>query len=366
MKILLSGGGSGGPVSPVLAVAKEIKRLKPDTEFLFVGTKKGPESKMVAELDIKFEYIPASKLRRYFSVFNLIEPFKFITAFIKSYIIVKKFKPDVVFGAGSFVCVPVAWAGKLQKTKIVIHQQDARIGLANKLIAPFADQITTAFEYTAKQFYSGSGLNPKNQSPAEWVGNPVRPELRNVDKNLAQKHFNLHDALPVLLVLGGATGAKQINELIAKLLPELVSTNQVIHQTGIGKNTIDFKHNNYHPVELLPFDIYASALHAAHLVIARAGLSTIAELSSLSKPAIIIPMPHTHQEDNAAILTAMHAAAVLMRNDATPENLVKVINSIKYNPKRQSSLSESIHTLMPSHAAEKLAKIIIRIHESET
>ncbi len=362
-KVILAGGGSGGPVSPLLAVAEEIKKIKPHSKFLFVGTKKGPEVSMVAEIGMDFVSIPASKLRRYFSLRNLIEPVVFLVGFIKALAIIRRFKPDVVFGAGSFVSVPLSWAAKIRGVKVIIHQQDARIGLANKLIAPFADRITTAFEQTAKDFYSGSGLNPKElEARAEWVGNPVRKEV--VEKNdSAVSFFKLHNNLPILLILGGATGAKQINEMLPEILPDLVKAHQVIHQTGKGKNNIDFKDQNYHPVELLSFGIYSSALQLAHLVVARAGLSTIAELSYLGKTAIIIPMPHTHQEDNAKILNELHAAAVLMREEATAKNLAKVINSIKFNPKRAETLSENMRLLMPKNAAEKLAKIIVKLHE---
>lgn len=360
IKILLSGGGSGGPVSPVLAVAAEIKKLHPKAEFLFVGTKRGPEARMVAEEGIKFVSIPAGKLHRYFSIKNIFQPFFLVAGIIKSLAIIRKFKPDVVFGAGSFVCVPIAWAAKMKKIKIVIHQQDARIGLANKLIAPFADKITTVFEKTSKEFYSGSGLNPKKlKPPAEWVGNPVRPELFH-PKNDAKKFFHLHDQLPILLVLGGATGALQVNQMIAEILPDLVKAHQVIHQTGRGKNKIGFKNANYHPMELIPFPVYASILNLAHLVVARAGLSTIAELSALGKPAIIIPMPRTHQEENVKILEDEHAAVILTGVEVASENLAQVINSLKFNQKRTETLSQNISKLMPKDAALQIAKIIIK------
>jgi len=330
---------------------------------LFVGTKKGPEKEMVEQEQIKFQYIPAAKLRRYFSLRNFVEPFVFLAGFIKARSIIKNFQPDVIFGGGGFVSVPLAWAAKLKKIKIVIHQQDAKVGLANKLIAPFADQITTAFEQTAKEFYSGSGLNPKKLKPAaEWVGNPIRPSLL-VKTNSAKEFFHLHDTLPILLILGGATGALQINQMLEELLPNLVQAHQVIHQTGKGKNNIPFKHSNYHPIELIPFTEYSSILQMAHLVVARAGLSTIAELSALQKTAIIIPMPGSHQEDNAKVLETSHAAVILKGKDATAENLAKVLNSLKFNPKRTEAMSKNIGNLMPRDAAERLAKIIIKLSE---
>lgn len=360
MKILLVGGGSGGPVTPVLAVALEIKKLKPKTEFLFVGTRSGPEKEMVREVGINFKSIPAARLRRFISIKNLFAPFIFLYSFLRAVFVVKKFKPDVIFSAGSFVQVPICWAGKFFKVKIVIHQQDARIGLANKLVKPIADQITTAFEQTSKDFYSGSGLDPRKLKPvADWVGNPFRADLLHSSVGI-KSYFKLHDNLPLLLVLGGATGAKQINDMLKKILPDLIESHQVIHQTGRGKNNLKFKHPNYHSYELISFAQYAEILRLAHLVIARAGMSTITELSALGKPAIIIPMPKTHQEYNAKILDETHAAVILNGTDATAENLEKVINSLKFNPKRTEALSENIKRLMPKDAAEKLAKIVIK------
>jgi UDP-N-acetylglucosamine--N-acetylmuramyl-(pentapeptide) pyrophosphoryl-undecaprenol N-acetylglucosamine transferase len=363
MRILLAGGGSGGPVSPVLAVAAEIKKLKPHTEFLFIGTKKGPERAMVEAAGIRFDTIPAAKWRRYFSIKNIFSPFVLIAGFFKSLNIIRKFRPDAVFGAGSFVAVPVAWAARGFRVPIIMHQQDTQIGLANRLIAPFADKITTAFEETSKDFYSGSGLlNQKLKPRAQWVGNPVRPELTIKSKADVKKYFNLHDDLPILLILGGATGAEQINQLVGKILPELVQTHQVIHKTGQGKNILNFQNQNYHPFELIPFEPYAAILKAAHLVVARAGLSTIAELSALGKTAIIIPMPRTHQEDNAKLVEAYNAAIVLFSQKATPENLKRVINGLKFDQQITQMLAKNIENLMPKNAAVAIAKSIINEH----
>ncbi len=360
MKIILAGGGSGGPVSPVLAVAGEIRKLKPRTEFLFVGTKRGPEKEMVAGAKIKFVSIPAARLRRFWTIKNLAAPFLFVAGLIKSYFIVRKFRPDVIFSAGGFAAVPVSWAGWALGAKVIIHQQDIRIGLANKLIAPFTTHITTAFEYTSKEFYSHSGLWKTKIVPrAEWVGNPVRAELLHSDAR-ALKFFNLHDDLPLLLVLGGATGAAQINELLEGILPQLVQSFQVIHQTGAGKQKGSFKDSNYHPYELIPFPEYAAILKAAHSVVARAGLSTIAELSALGKAAIIIPMPKTHQEDNAKILVLASAAIVLMGEKLNSEILMQAINDLKFKPQLSELISKNMNALMPHNAAGGIAKIILK------
>lgn len=358
MKVLLAGGGSGGPVAPVLAVAAEIKKLKPRTQFLFVGTRSGPEKSLVEEAGLEFVSVPAARWRRFVTIKNLFAPIIFIAGLIQSFRVVYKFKPDVMFSAGGFVAVPVAWAAWMYGAKIFIHQQDAEIGLANKLISPLADTISAAFEHVAKSFYSGSGVFGKLKSKAIWVGNPVRPELM-LKTQAGKQMFGLHAELPILLILGGATGSAQINGLVERILPELVKTYQVVHQTGKGKNFITFKNPNYHATEIIPFKEYASLLTLSHAVISRAGLSSIAELSALAKPAVVIPMPHTHQEANGMILTLTQSAIVLMRQQATAEELLKAVIALKFDPKLYKLLSENIFKLMPHDAARKIAEEVV-------
>lgn len=347
-------------MSPILAVAQEIKTLAPNAQFLFVGTKKGPEQAMVEETGIAFKSIFAARWRRYFSLKNLTDIFIFFVSLVQSFLIIRKFKPHVIFSAGGFVAVPVSWVGKMMGSRIIIHQQDARIGLANKAIAFLADSITTGFAATSKKFYTGSGLVKENTAmKIEWVGNPFRQEILKPD--IKQKtFFKLHDELPILLVLGGATGALQINNLIAAIISELVKGHQVVHQTGKGKNFLKFKDPNYHPYELIPFEPYAAILNLAHIVVARAGLSTIAELSATGKVSVIIPMPNSHQEDNARILKEAAAAVVLFKEEANPETLLRIINSLKFNPKRQWLLANNMKKLMPKDAARRIAEIILR------
>lgn len=359
MKVLLVGGGTGGSVSPLLAVAQEIRAIKPHTSFLFVGTKKGPSMAMVADFGMPFISIPASKWRRYFSLYNLVDFFVFLFSAIASVRLINKFRPDVVFCTGAFVQVAPAWIARIYGSKIIVHQQDARIGLANKLVAPIASQITTAFEYTAKAFYSGSGLfRSKETSKTEWVGNPFRKELieeSSPDKN----YFGLHDKLPVMLIVGGATGAAQINSVISACLPELLNIYQIIHQTGSGK-TVALTHPDYHQYQLLPYAKYVDALKLSDIVIARAGMSTITELSVLGKISIIVPISGSQQEDNARVLKIVSAAVVLEGEEFNPTDLPRIITSLKFNVDRRNLLQKNIARLFPKDAADKVAKIILK------
>jgi UDP-N-acetylglucosamine--N-acetylmuramyl-(pentapeptide) pyrophosphoryl-undecaprenol N-acetylglucosamine transferase len=359
-RIILAGGGSGGPVFPLLGVAAELKKLDPNIDFLFVITKNGPEQKMVEHAGFQYKAIPAAKFRRYFSISNITDIFVFIASLFSARKIVKDYKPDVIFSAGGYVAVPIAWMGKMSGAKIVVHQQDARIGLANKLVSPFADVITTAFERTAKEFYSGSGIGSKSIKPAaEWVGNPIRPEFKTSLNPNAKEKFGLNDSLPILLIFGGATGAAQLNEVVWQAAPELIKTHQVVHITGPGKNDGgDIKLPGYHAYEYLPSEEMADLMKLADIVVARAGLSTIAELSALGKISIIVPMPDSHQEDNSAILNDKRAAVVLNKLEFNSEDLPRIVRSLKFNVGRQKLLTDNMKALMPHDSAAKIARII--------
>lgn len=361
MKIVLVGGGSGGPVMPLVAVAQKIKEKEPNAEFLFIGTKKGPEAELVAHFNIPFKSVSAGKLRRYFSLRNIFSPFETIIGFFQALRIIAKFNPDVIFGAGGFVAVPVMLAGYIKRKKIVIHQQDLIPSLTNKILAPFASIITVSFESSSKDFFSDSGIfrNNRNKQRIFWTGNPVREEfLVPMDPQAAKSKLGLKNDRPVLLVSGGATGAMAINKMLEGALPEILELMQVIHLTGKGKG-IDFKSEGYHPYELVsdmkPF------YYAADFVITRAGLSSISELSALKKVSIIIPMPDTHQEYNAKVLDELSAALVFAQQDLNSKQLVSILRRLMYDLDLQKELSENISKIMPPNATETIAGHILNL-----
>jgi len=213
VKILFSGGGTMGSVSPLIAIYEKIKKKNPEAKFLFIGTKTGPEKKAVESYKINFKAIASGKLRRYFSWNNFIDPFKIIWGFFQSLIILIKFRPNAVAIAGSFVGVPVAWAAWILRIPILIHQQDIVAGLANKLMANYAKKITISFEPSLKDFAENKTV---------MTGNPVREEFYVCNKEKGREVFDLKSELPVLLVLGGGTGASDLNKVIEESLPDLL------------------------------------------------------------------------------------------------------------------------------------------------
>lgn len=363
MKILLAGGGSGGPVSPLLAVAEKIKYQHPKAHFLLVGTSTGPEQIMAEEQKVEFASIVSVKFRRYFSLANLIAPIIFVKAFYQSYKILTSFRPDCVFGAGSFVQVPVIWAAWLLGIPSVIHQQDVVLGLANKLSQLAAKKITVTFPESQAGFASSVGIfYKKNPDKVVVTGNPFREWLKNGNKQSAQKLFELKTDLPTLLVLGGGTGANFINELIKNCLPDLTKTVQIIHATGSGKGE-DLSYENYHGFEFIKGPDLANAYAVADIVLSRAGLSTITELSNLKKLSIIVPMPDSHQELNGIYLMTKQAAIVLPQVKINPKNFTGLIRKLVFAQEAKIELEENIGKIMPKNATQKIADIIIKLAE---
>ena len=357
MKILLAGGGSGGPVAPLLAVAAEIKKTEPKARFLLVGTNSGPEAQMAKDAGVDFVSIPAGKWRRYFSLRNFAAPFFTLAGLAKAFGILKRFKPDCVFGAGSFVQVPIIWAAWILRIPCVVHQQDVEPSLANRLCAPFAQNITVCFEKSLTDFPSGLGLFYKSKPKQKVLltGNPFREELKDAVKEKAIKALKLRRDMPVLLALGGGTGADYINNLIIKSLPSLAQVVQVIHSTG-SRGAKAQAGENYHPYAFI--SDMGQAYAAADIVLSRAGLSTLTELSNLGKVSIIIPMPDTHQEYNAFLLEELKAALVFGQKELNPEVFTALVRKILFNLPIQKALSKNISGIMPKDSAAKISKII--------
>jgi len=360
MRILLSGGGTMGSVSPLLAIAEKIKEKEDVVNFLWLGTKKGPEKKIIEKNNIIFKSIYGGKFRRYFSFKNFIDPLLILIGFFQSFFILLKFKPDIILTAGSFVSVPVVWAGWFLNIPSIIHQQDIRKGLANKLMTPFAYRITVTFEKFLKEFPSHKVV---------WTGNPIREELKVKSEKLEleeiKKIFNLEKDLPTLLVMGGGTGALELNKLVVQALPKLLKFCQVIHLTGRNKNSkfqiLDSElKNRYHSYEFLTEKMKYAYL-VADLVVSRAGMGTLTELSVLAKPAIIIPIPNSHQEENANFFKKHQAAIMLSQINLTPEKLTEKIKKLLQNKEKLVSLSENIHKLIKADAAEIIIEEIFKI-----
>ena len=256
--------------------------------------------------------------------------------------------------AGSFVSVPVVWAAWLLRAPALIHQQDARPGLANKLMAPFAKVITVAFKKSLDDY----------GKKAIWVGNPVRKELRimNYELRMLRERFGLDDKLPVILIIGGGTGAMAINKLVWESLDKLTEFCQIIHITGKGKKpNYQLPITNYKDFEFLDTMAMTKTYAAADIVVSRCGMGVLTELSYLGKPTILIPMPNSHQEDNARVFKEVKAAIILDQNKLTPRIFVDNIKKMLADENLRNKLSYNIKNVIKKDAGNKIIEIINKI-----
>ncbi len=371
--IVLAGGGSGGPVMPLFAIAQTLQAQVP-SDFLLIGTNGGPERIMAEWNKISFQTISAGKFRRYFSFKTILAPFQSLLGFFQARRILKKFNARVFVAAGGFVSVPAGYAAWSLGIPVLIHQQDIVPSVSNKLLAPIATAITVTFEKSLKDFNAQSGLGLSGSDHRErciWSGNPVRPEIANVAMQAQRDHaygktlrekFNIFSDWPVLLILGGGTGATGLNQIIHDALPQLLQRFEIIHASGNGKG-FQYEDAHYHQFELI--ENIAEAYAIADMVICRAGVGTITELAAAKKVAIVVPMPNSHQEENALYLHDRGAAMIYAQELLTADRLASIASGLLYDAAIKSELAEQIAQIMPLHAAETVSSIILELCQTK-
>jgi UDP-N-acetylglucosamine--N-acetylmuramyl-(pentapeptide) pyrophosphoryl-undecaprenol N-acetylglucosamine transferase len=345
MNIIIAGGGTAGSIIPLVAVAGELKKRKPDTHILLIGTRTGvPEKKIVSDYNFAYKSILGGKIRRYFDLRNATDIFLTIIGFIQSLIIIIRNKTDVILGAGGYISVPVIWAGWVLRKKILIHQQDLKPSLSNILTRGLANRITVTFEKSLNFFPAAKTV---------WTGNPVRREVRSGRKETALKKFSLWPDVPIVLVTGGGTGASHINSIINQALPGLIEICQVIHITGYGKKVTGIASNRYQQYEFLTDDM-PHLLAAADLIVSRAGLSALTEFSILGKPVILIPLPDSHQEENAQYFSEKNAAIVMEEKNISPSIIADKIKELLADKNSLMMLSATIKKMIKPNATDTL------------
>ncbi len=333
-KILLAGGGSLGPVAPLAA----IKAQFPEADYLCVTTRSGPEIAFLKSRGIRTVSISAGKLRRYLSWKNITDIVNLIIGFFQALYIVANYQPDIILTAGGFVAVPVVFAGKLLGKKIFVHQQDLELGLANRLMAPLADKITTTFEQQAKLF------SPKNVT---CIGNPVR--------NLPAPSETSDK--PNIVILGGGQGARGLNAFVNEFIPSL-SERFVIHHV-LGKFNADqalrLNQTNYHWYKFIDEELPVLLANAS-IVITRGGISTLTELASVAKPVIIIPLPNSHQESNAGFFLQQQAAQVVSQGKG--QELLQAVELLHNDQHKAKKQGQILKKLFNPQATSNYVKLI--------
>lgn len=277
-KIIMTGGGTAGHVNPNLALMPKLKQLS--YEIKYIGSREGIEKEIVEKVKIPYFPIASGKLRRYFDLKNISDPFKVGAGFFQSLAILRREKPDIVFSKGGFVSVPVVAAARFLKIPVLAHESDLTPGLANRLASRFVDKLLVTFPDTVA----------KIGEKAILVGSPIREDLFRGDAELAKKNAGFTEDRPVLLVMGGSIGSVKINTSLRRILPELLQTFNVIHLCG--KNNLDERLMNtpgYKQYEYV-VDEMKDILNAADLIVSRAGANSIFEFLALRKPNLLIPL----------------------------------------------------------------------------
>lgn len=352
-RIILTGGGTAGHVTPNLALLPSLKELGYDIQY--IGSYNGIEKKLVTDCHIPYHGISSGKLRRYFSWQNFTDPFRVLKGFQEAKSLMKSLKPDVVFSKGGFVSVPVVMAAKGCKIPVIIHESDLTPGLANKLAMPSATKICCNFPETLDHL-------PKEK--AILTGSPIRQELFTGDADAARRFCHLTKDKPVLLIVGGSLGSVAVNKAVRGILDDLLKDFQIIHLCG--KNNVDTSLKNkegyvqFEYVQKELKDIFA----LSDLVISRAGANAICELLALHKPNLLIPLSakasRGDQVLNARSFERQGFSMVIEEESLTPQTLLDGIRTLyqkrdTYISAMQSSAQlDSIQTII--HLIKNVSK----------
>ena len=364
LKVIISGGGTGGHIFPAIAIANALKKINPQTDILFVGAKGRMEMEKVPSAGYKIIGLDISGIQRRISFQNILLPFKIIESVVKARMIVKSFNPDVAIGVGGYASGPLLFAATMMNIPSLIQEQNSFAGITNKLLSKRVQRICVAYDGMEKYF------------PADKIimtGNPIRENMVNLSnkKEEALKFFNLSGEKKTILVIGGSLGARTINQSIAKGFHLYEENNiQLIWQTG--KSFISSAKSLIKPMNakgISCFDFIQRmdlAYAAADVVISRAGASSVSELTIVGKPSILVPSPNVaedHQTKNAMSLVNKEAA-ILVRDVDALDNLVQVSLDLISDLELQAKLKLNIEKLAIKDSAMLIADEVYKIVEN--
>lgn len=364
MRIIVSGGGTGGHIYPAVTIANQIKEKQPDAEIIFVGTREGLECEIVPRYGYPIEFIEVAGFQRKLSLDTIKSAFKLLAGLIDALKLIRKIKPDLVVGTGGYVCGPVLFLAALQGIPTCIQEQNAMPGVTNKILAHFVKKVFLGYQEAGKYF----GGN----SDKIFTGNPIRKEILEVSRATAIEKFKLDPAKKTILVSGGSRGARSINDAMALVETSLAGRSdvQVIHITGetgyekfIGQvekkvlmsdNIKVFRYMHDMPL----------ALAAADLAIFRSGAIGLAELMARGIPSILVPYPYAtanHQEHNARAVEGAGGAVVILDKELTGEILLKQIESLLADESKLQKMKDAAKALGRPEAAEDIARKVLAL-----
>lgn len=370
MKILLTGGGTGGHFYPLIAVARSLLKEAEAQSIAHVDLYYMSDDPYDADMllldGIKFIKIPCGKARRYFSFRYLPDTIKTFTGLFLAFFRILFLLPDVIFSKGGYASFPALFWARFFRIPVLIHESDTVPGMVNAWSGKWTDRIAVAFPETVKYF---EGRN------VALVGNPVRHQVLGGNLAEAIEYFKLEEKLPLLFVIGGSQGSERLNEAVLAVLLDAVKTYQIIHQTG-NKNFGEIQarskilleksefRSRYHPFPFLTEGELRNASKVASIVISRAGASAIFEIAAWGIPSILIPLPEAaqdHQRENAYAYAHSGSCEILEETNLTPHLLLALVEKILQNPERNAKMRQATQAFARLSASDEIAKELLKL-----
>ena len=375
IRIVLTGGGTGGHLFPLVGVSRKLNELTRlqnlgEPEIYYLGPGLFLESSLAREeMNFHYRVIVTGKWRRYFSLKNFADLFKIGIGLIQALYEIWRIMPDVIFSKGGYGSFGVVIAGWIYRIPIILHDSDSISGLTNRILAHFATLIAVSFNEAAATF-------PKNKT--YFTGEATRDAFFEPSKPETERSLlHLTAQKPMVLVLGGSQGAKKINDIILDILPELLKMAEVIHQTGdenyigvLNESKVALKGfsgellASYHPINFLIEPEYVAACHVTDLIISRAGAGSIFEIAASGKASILIPITdsaNNHQRKNAYIFGSGGGAEVIEESNLTPRLIMSVIGSILNNPEKKKNMEEKSRKFATPDATGLIVQALLNL-----
>jgi UDP-N-acetylglucosamine--N-acetylmuramyl-(pentapeptide) pyrophosphoryl-undecaprenol N-acetylglucosamine transferase len=362
--VVFTGGGTGGHIYPGLAVIESLRESF-SGRIVWLGSAKESDRRVVEAAGIEYRALPAGKLRRSFSLENAADAFRVAAGFFAARRILKELRPALLFSKGGYVSVPPCKAAASLGIPVFTHESDLSAGLATRINAGSAERILVSYEETRNSF------GPELRGRVAVVGNPVRAAIRSGDAAKGREILGAEPDLPIVMFIGGSQGARQVNELVSAIVPELTKRATVVHQTGeaaaspssaMTLSTMASPAGRYRPFAYIR-DEMPHLLAAADLIVGRSGASSLWEAGALGKPMVLVPLAGSgtrgDQVDNARLFEAAGAAKVLVGAEATPYSLLKAVLHFLDDPEAAKAAGEAAKGIAGRDAASAAATLIL-------
>ena len=362
MRIIVTGGGTGGHIYPALAFINHLKTIEPDSDILYVGTERGLESKIVPAAGVPFKTVDVQGFRRSLSLNNFKTIYKFLKSTSDAKKIVKNFKPDVVIGTGGYVAGPVLYAAAKLNVPTIVHEQNSIPGITNKFLSKYVDKVAVAFE-AAKPFFP--------EAKTVFAGNPRAQEVATLKAtDILETDYQLQKGKKTVVIFGGSRGAQTINEAVKAALPKFAEADyQIVYASGqiyFDEDHEEFaKYADVANIAIRPYiSNMLEVLASSDLILCRAGATTIAEITALGLPTIFVPSPNVtadHQTKNAQALVDIGAAKMIKDIELTADTMLASISEIFSDEELYQAMSVASKKAGVPDASDRLYQLVKEI-----